>query len=151
MKDGLHIEYYADGSVHLHKWYKDGELHREDAPAYTYFYPGGGGPYQQEWWKDGKANKDDGPAYIVYYEDGSVKIHQWIVGSRTTRVDGPAWVAYYKDGSVEETQWWKDDKQLDSIPKEMLEAYMKANNVTVTDLFTDPDELVRTSAQQIYS
>ena len=117
MKDGLHTYYYKNGSVKYQKWYKDSKFHRED-----------------------------GPAFISYYEDGSVAYQQWCRDGMYHREDGPAQIAYYEDGSIEYQEWYKDGKHLRTICKDMLDAYMKANNVTPAHLFTDPDQLVRNSA-----
>jgi hypothetical protein len=58
MKNGKYTE--SDGSQ---RWYKDGNLHREDGPAII--YPDG----TKRWYKDGKRHREDGPAII--YSDGT--------------------------------------------------------------------------------
>jgi hypothetical protein len=47
------------------RWYKDGELHREDGPAVI--YPDG----SKFWYKHGLFHREDGPAVIVH--DGNKK------------------------------------------------------------------------------
>lgn len=73
------------------EWWKNGELHREGAPAVE--YKNG----QQEWWKGGKLHRENGPAVFItenwqeYWNNG--QLH---------REDGPARVT--SSGNIE---WWR--------------------------------------------
>jgi hypothetical protein len=59
------------------------------------------------------------------------------------REDGPA--VEYPNG---EKWWFLNDKYLKIIPQYVLENYMKANNLTLAHLLTDPDPIVRESASK---
>ena len=61
MKDGLHIDEFG-----TKRWYKAGELHRDDGPAIIY---ANGDPY---WYEEGKWHREDGPTVI--YPNGD---HYW--------------------------------------------------------------------------
>ena len=59
------------------KWYRNGQLHREDGPAIE--LPDG----SREWWRDGKLHRTDGPA--VEYARGTRK---WYVnGEQLSETD----------------------------------------------------------------
>ena len=118
MRDGQNIGYYKDGSINYERWYKDNKLHRLD-----------------------------GPAYIVYYQDGSIYYEHWYKDDKYHRLDGPAHIDYYEDGSISNEEWYKDDKKLTIIPKSMLVAYMKSNDILLIELLTSNDELLRKSAE----
>ena len=66
-EDGPAIE-YADGTKY---WYKNNLLHREDAPAIEY---ANGNKY---WYKSGKIHREDGPA-IEHYS-GTI---EWFLNDR---------------------------------------------------------------------
>ena len=78
-------------------WYKDGNCHREDGPA---FISADGSKY---WYKDGKSHREDGPAVI--YADGS---ESWCLNGKLHREDGPAFI--YADGTKE---WYVNGKLVD--------------------------------------
>jgi hypothetical protein len=80
----------------------------------------------------------DGPA--IEYANGT---KQWWINNELHRIDGPA--VEQADGSKE---WYVNDNQLYLLPKKVLIHYMKANNLTLTHLLTDPDPLIRKSASK---
>ena len=53
MKNGKEIGYYPDGTILYEVWYKDGQLHRLDGPAYVNYYEDGTIRYVA-WYKDDK-------------------------------------------------------------------------------------------------
>ena len=67
------IERKIDG-LGTHRWYNDGELHRENGPAIEYFSG------SKSWWVNGKRHRDDGPAIVR--PDGSKE--WWINGKEYT-------------------------------------------------------------------
>ena len=77
------------------RWFKDGELHREDGPAVEWSDGG------EEWYLNGQRHRTDGPAVI--FTDGTKS--WWLNGNRH-RDDGPAVI--FADGSKE---WWLNDKE----------------------------------------
>jgi hypothetical protein len=83
---------YPDGA---RLWYKEGNLHREDGPAWE--FPDG----EKQWYKEGKRHRLDGPA--IEYPDGE---KQWYKEGKRHRLDGPA--IEYPDG---EKQWYKEGKR----------------------------------------
>jgi len=126
MKDKL---YYKDGTT-SDKTIFSKVLHREDGPAVEY------ASGSRDWYLNGKLHREDGPA--VELADGS---KAWWLNGKLHREDGPA--IEYADGFK---GWHLNDEQLFTLTKEHLIKYMEANNLTVAHLFTDSDEIVRTSA-----
>ena len=126
MKDKL---YYKDGTT-SDKTIFSKVLHREDGPAVEY------ASGSRDWYLNGKLHREDGPA--VELADGS---KAWWLNGKLHREDGPA--IEYADGFK---RWHLNDEQLFTLTKEHLIKYMEANNLTVAHLFTDSDEIVRTSA-----
>jgi hypothetical protein len=130
MKNGLYngllIDKYGDK-----RWYLNGNLHREDGPAIEEV------DGTKFWYLNGERHREDGPAVInneskLWYKDGTLH-----------REDGPAVELASGDKA-----WYLNDKQLEIIPQEVLINYMKANNLTLAHLLTDPDPLIRKSASK---
>ena len=80
---------------YIQKWYKDGELHRDNGPA---MITQAG---TKSWWKNGKRHRDNGPAIVT---NGGTEI--WYNNGKKHREDGPAVI--YPDGEVE---WWLNGKE----------------------------------------
>jgi hypothetical protein len=95
----------------------------------------------KHWYLNGKHHRDDGPAI----ESANGTKH-WYLNGRRHRINGPAYDR--ADGTKE---WWINGQQLDIIPQEVLFNYMKANNLTPAHLLTDPDPVVRKSAEKYES
>jgi hypothetical protein len=112
------------------EWYINGVLHREDGPAAKYANG------NKRWLLNGQFHREDGPA--VEDANGS---RTWYINGTLHREDGPAII--HQDGS--ET-WCINNKLLTTLTKEYLTKYMELNNLTITHLLTDSDEIVRTSA-----
>jgi hypothetical protein len=84
-------------------------------------------------------HREDGPA--VERVDGT---KEWFFYNKRHREDGPA--IEHTDGSK---KWYLKGEELKlKLPKYILINYMKANNLTVAHLFTDPDPLVRKSVSK---
>jgi len=77
-------------------WYLNGELHREDGPAFE------DTDGTEQWWVKGELHRIDGPAWI--HPNGK---KEWCVNGRSHRVDGPAIV--WPDGSM---AWYLDDEEV---------------------------------------
>jgi hypothetical protein len=123
--------YHKDGTTSS-ECYPSKALHRTDGPAIE-FADGG-----KEWWVDGKRHRVDGPA--CEYAEGS---KYWYVNGKCHRVDGPA--VEYANGYKE---WWVNGSQPISLTKQLLINYMKLNNLTLAHLLTDPDDMLRKSAEK---
>ena len=114
IKNGLIT--HPDGTK---KWYLNGELHREDGPAYE--RPNG----FKEWWLNGKLHREDGPA--VEYPDGS---KAWRLNGKRHRINGPAYE--YSDGTKE---WWFNDESYDKISYYNL--MIELGHMTKTQAFAE--------------
>ncbi len=85
------------------RWYKDGNLHREDGPAIEWFNG------NKSWYKNGKLHRLNGPAVDnwsgnkAWYRDGLLH-----------REDGPAFEGF--DGKKE---WWVNGKRVNS-PNDLI-------------------------------
>jgi hypothetical protein len=126
MKDGLYIVQYGT------KVYMSGKHHSQDGIPFE--DPNG----YIEWLLNNKRHREDGPA--VEYAYGT---KEWWLNGKYHREDGPA--IECTDG---DKYWYLDNKLLEVIPQYVLENYMKANNLILAHLLTDPDPLVRESASK---
>ena len=106
------------------RWYKNGVLHRDDAPAivghngrgaYEEWYQNGlrhrdGGPAVlndmfEKWYQHGKLHREDGPAKFRGDIYGGVYVYkEWFRGGRLHREDGPA----YEGGN--QRRWYRHGK-----------------------------------------
>jgi antitoxin component YwqK of YwqJK toxin-antitoxin module len=62
-------EHYENGKLKFEACRLNGELHREDGPAYKRWYHNGQLKFE-EWYLNGKKHREDGPAYQQWYENG---------------------------------------------------------------------------------
>ena len=110
---------YTDYTVRVYEsgyteWRKNGELHREDGPAFVW---ANGDKF---WYLNGKPHREDGPA--VEYADGS---KAWWLKGKLNRKDGPALecVNGYKE-------WWLNGEEL-------TEEEFNARNMYIKDIVSD--------------
>lgn len=96
-EDEVEIKVERDGTV---RFFRDGELHRDDGPALI--QPG---PYGTEFqfWQFGVLHRDDGPAVVRFGPNG--REEWWFQFGKKHREDGPAIVQ--SNGSQE---WFRDGK-----------------------------------------
>lgn len=76
------------------RWYKNGQLHREDGPAVEWV------DGSKEWFIDGKHHRENGPA--IEWDDGK---REWYLNGVRHRENGPA--VEYPDGKK---QWYLNGK-----------------------------------------
>jgi hypothetical protein len=128
----LHCKEKGRIEVDFPTWVTLGEitLHREDGPAVEHKHGSG------EWYLNGKRHREDGPA--IEYTSGA---REWYLNGKLHRIDGPA----IERVNSTHRSWYVEGKELNIIPKYILVNYMKANNLTLAHLLTDPDPLVRKS------
>ena len=141
---GLEVRVYDTGSI---EWRKDGQLHREGAPAVimpsigTEWYINGklhrdDAPAVEQlngtqlWYQHGKAHREDGPA--LSYAGG---YREWLVDGKRHREDGPA-IEWGGERSDREDAWYihgkaLDDAEVESRVRQMAaaEAFKKATEV----------------------
>ena len=77
-----------------------------------------------------------------YYKDGTTS-SIYDNSKVLHRIDGPA--IEWGNGDKE---WVANDKRLKTLTKQLLINYMKLNNLTLAHLLTDPDDVVRKSAEK---
>ncbi|MFP7696945.1 ArdC-like ssDNA-binding domain-containing protein [Trueperella sp. LYQ143] len=94
-------EYWSEGQIWEEKWLDDdGQLHREDGPAFTEYTPEGQ-IVKQEWIRHGSAYREDGPALIYYLPDGKIIDEYWYPAH-----DGrPTRIAYHDNGKIKSEEW----------------------------------------------
>ena len=73
METGKHTEKNST------RWYKNGQLHREDGPAVEWV------DGSKEWFIDGKHHRENGPA--IEWDDGK---REWYLNGVRHRENGPA-------------------------------------------------------------
>jgi antitoxin component YwqK of YwqJK toxin-antitoxin module len=87
-------------------WLSDnGELHREDGPAFILYYDSGQ-IQTEEFFIFDKNHRAKGPAIIDYYEDGPIEREVFFLYGMRHRIDGPAEISYYEDGSIHHEEWY---------------------------------------------
>jgi len=83
------------------RWYKNGKLHRVDAPAVEYASD------NKFWYRNGKIHRDDGPA--VEWANGD---KEWFRNGKRHREDGPA--VECADGRK---YWYREGKRLNNYKR----------------------------------
>ncbi len=127
--EGVHYTYYTKNGIvvaecrksvedfyNIERWYRDGKIHREDAPAEIWLR---GQLTYELWYRDGKVHREDGPTQISYYR-GQKIMEYWHRDGKPHRDDGPA-IITYMDGKMVGEYWLRDGKQhRDDGPAEIL-------------------------------
>ena len=85
---------------------------------------------------------------IEYYENGNKSSEAYRKNGELHREDGPADIWYYENGLISSQCWYKDGKELKVIPKYMLEAYMKSNDIKLVELLTSNNKVVLKSVNR---
>jgi hypothetical protein len=127
MKNGFNINQYG-----TKEWWSNDKLHREDGPALENKIGTKG------WYINGRLHREDGPA--IERANGD---KEWYLNGKRHREDGPA-----VERGGRSRFWFLNDERLEIIPQYVLFNYMKANNLTLAHLLTDPDPLVRKSVEE---
>lgn len=122
------IEYHLNGNKHIEQYILlNGNLHREDGPAYNLWYENGSLELEQYFLKGGK-HRENGPAMTRWYENGSLCFQEYMINGKGHRDSGPSFECYYENGQKEEevymingkyhrtdgpahTQWESDGKK----------------------------------------
>ncbi len=72
------VTYHADNltveRVEYHN--TDGNLHRNDGPAYTEWHANGV-KSDEQWYRNGEIGREDGPAHTVWHAHGVQSYEQW--------------------------------------------------------------------------
>ena len=89
--------HYENGEIEHEKYCLNGNLHREDGPAYINYYENGKVELERYCLND-KLHREDGPAIIKYYESGEVEYEEYWLNGKRHRENGPAITHYYKSG-----------------------------------------------------
>lgn len=107
MSESHYRTYREDGSVLSESWCLVGKYHREDGPAWIWYYPDGS-VRCEAWWLNGQRHRADGPAQIVYNADGSAQVEEWRHEGKMHREDGPAFIRHTSAKELTREEWWVD-------------------------------------------
>jgi len=98
----------------------NGELHREDGPAYI------GKDFTLGWYINGKRHRVGGPAIIFPWG-----AEEWFIEDKLHRLDGPAITnspdTKYSHDSIKQDMWFINGVEL---PTEIIDRWMKEQQVT---------------------
>lgn len=99
---------YFDKKPLRFTWYKNGNLHRENLPAYVSIYENDVIKLA-EWYKNGLLHREGGfPAVIKRYENGVIKSEEWQEEDMFHREgDLPAIINRYNNGVIKNEEWHK--------------------------------------------
>ena len=89
-------------------WELDGNLHREDGPAFI-GYDKKGNITRKVWYINGKRHREDGPCLIEYDTDGSIVREEWFINDKLHRENAPAYITY-KNNKVSTENWYLNNQ-----------------------------------------
>tara|TARA_R110002033_G_scaffold136310_2_gene175844 strand:- start:44 stop:637 length:594 start_codon:yes stop_codon:yes gene_type:complete len=104
---GVYKAYFLDGSKMYKVYYKNGEYHREDGPAY-YQWTYEKTKDRESYYKDGKLHREDGPTSTYWHNNGKLRFIGYNANGKRHRIDGPAAQYYYTDGKLVEESYYVD-------------------------------------------
>lgn len=84
----------------IEEYHLNGQLHREDGPAYTEYNKSGNIKCEQYYNFD-KYHREDGPAIIEYYKNGQVMLESYIVNGKYADGNKPSRIEYDNFGNIE--------------------------------------------------
>jgi len=87
-------DFYENGQKKSEIWYLNGELHREDGPAYQFWYKNGQKQYES-WYLNNKRHREGGLAYQRWYENGQKKFEGWFLNDK--RYTKEEWINELKE------------------------------------------------------
>lgn len=61
-----------------------------------------------------RLHRDNKPAFYYFYNDGMILQHRYFIHGKRTRKDGPASISYHPNGDVWKEEYWKDDILIDA-------------------------------------
>ena len=101
------VEYYDNGNIQSVSYKLNGEVHREDGPAYQTWFENGQ-KRAKYYYIDGKINRVDGPAFQNWYENGQQESEQYIINDLLHREDGPAYQEWSENGQLKHEEYYID-------------------------------------------
>ena len=80
-------KYYDNGQINYEEYWVNGETHRTDGPAVTWWYVTGQ-KYGEVYYVNNKRHRTDGPAEIVWDENGDIIMQEFCLdGKQVTAYD----------------------------------------------------------------
>ena len=64
------------------------------------------------WYKNGLLHREEAPALIVYFSDGRISIETWYKNGKEHREEGPALIEYFNDGRIQREEYWVNGKEI---------------------------------------
>ena len=104
-------EYYSNSQIRFESFMLNGEVHRTDGPASSWWHENGQKEYES-YLVDGIYHREDGPAHIEWYENGQKEYESYLVHGKWHREDGPARTWWNEDGTLIDQQFWLDDEEV---------------------------------------
>ena len=101
---GVYKAYLLNGSKKYKVYYKNGEYHREDGPAYCQWNYDKTKNHEL-YYKNGKLHREDGPTSIYWHSSGKIRFVSYKANGKQHRIDGPAYQYYDVDGKLIEESY----------------------------------------------
>jgi hypothetical protein len=104
------IKYYKNDQKKLEEWFLDGGYHREDGPAYQWWFENGQKRIDQ-WWLNEYLHRKNGPAIQKWYKNGKKWSEEWWLNGKFHREDGPAYQHWSENGQKLSEKWSLNNKK----------------------------------------
>lgn len=106
---------YSENKIRAKYYRINGELHRENGPAYTVYFPGTNKIHEEIYYICGKKYRENGPAHIIYNSHGARCYEVWYKNNLFHRLDGPAVIECdFTDGQRTNSLWFLKGRPLDT-------------------------------------
>ncbi len=87
----------------------DGELDRDDGPAWIEWYANGVKRHEG-WWRDNNLDREDGAAITKWRANGVRECERWWRNGELDRQGGPAVTEWHANGTKSYEWWYRNDK-----------------------------------------
>jgi antitoxin component YwqK of YwqJK toxin-antitoxin module len=101
------IGFHRNGDVSYIHFYKHGKLHRENGqPAKLSFYEYHRLRCKM-YYVEGELHREDGPAFLWYYEFSGLEFEKYFIRGMEHRNNEPAKIFYSKNGEIERKEYYR--------------------------------------------
>lgn len=108
---------------------KDRIRHRNDGPAWIQYYDAELTiPRIERWYINGQLHRENAPAYFRYYKSGKLAAEEWFINGSLYRTTGPSSILFNEDGSYAKIRWAILPGSSDWITEE-VEQWLDENNL----------------------
>ena len=132
-------DYWHNGNPEERSYYLNGQLHREDGPAFECFYKNDK-LRERGYYLNGQAHCQDGPAIEYFDANGNLTLSYYYLNGQLHREDGPAFESLWSNGNPEERGYYLNG-QLHREDGPAVEVFDEDGDLRIQDYYLNGQRL----------